>query len=55
MISNSAEMELLFVTLRQQEAPVPVVVTLSKTNTEKKTLCGTKCWVFNVQTCDTVR
>jgi hypothetical protein len=36
MISNSAELELLFVTLRQQEAPVPVVVTLSKTNTEKK-------------------
>jgi hypothetical protein len=36
MVSNSAELELLFVTLRQQAAPVPVVVTLSKTNTEKR-------------------
>lgn len=39
MISNSAELELLFVTLRQA-APVPVVVALPKTNTKIDTLWG---------------
>jgi len=54
MISNSAELELLFVTLSQQAASVPVVVKIPETNTKQR-LCGTKCWVFNVKTRDTVR
>jgi len=54
MISNSAELELLFVTLRKQAAPMPVIVTLPKTFTGGGRHCGAKCWVFNVKTHDTV-
>jgi hypothetical protein len=39
MISNSAELELLLVTLRPA-APVPMVVTLSKTNMKQRQSVG---------------